>query len=251
MNKAILLFSGGIDSSYTAVKSAGKYDKLILITYRTPGMINLHLARKTARNLKKSLKGNIEHRTIDIRDFILEIRGGFFKCLKACCKYHFLYTWCLGCKLGMHLYTINLCREEGIKTVMDGSSIHDAHALEQKKECEDFFNNLYAEHGIDFFSPFYDETTIAPPNSAYLRLLSKTGLFKAPTAARAAYLKKTGIHTGPAFISQHRTMQPSCVKSLAFNFPRVFLKMIYKEKKECYLGYLKETLAAYNTKFKK
>ena len=240
MNRTIVLFSGGIDSSYTVMRSSDKYDKMILVTYKTPGMINLHLAEKTAGRIKKILGNKIEHRVIDIREFITSRRGNLFTCLKANIKYRFFYSWCLGCKLGMHLYTIELCRQEEIRTVLDGSSINDAHALEQSRECENFFERLYAVNSINFVSPFYDEPCEKQPASIYSKLLCKAGLYKASTAARAEYLQKAGIATGPAFISQYRTTQPSCVTSLFFNIPRIFLKAIYKEKKDRYLAYLKE-----------
>ncbi len=240
MNSAIVLFSGGIDSSYTVMRSSDKYSHLILVTYRTPGMINLTLAEKTAGRIKKILGNKIEHRVIDIRKSIKKNRGNILDCLKANLKYRFFYSWCLGCKLGMHLYTIELCRQEGISTVLDGSSVNDAHALEQNRECENFFTQLYTVNGINFFSPFYDEPCPANSSSTYMRLLCKTGLYKASTAARAEYLHKAGLATGPALISQYRTTQPSCVISLLFNIPRIFLKTIYKEKKDRYLAYLKE-----------
>ena len=245
MNKAFLLFSGGIDSTYTAVKLADKYDKLILITYRTPGMINLHLAEQTARKIKNLFRDKIEHRTIDIREYISLSRGNIIKCIADNLKYHFFYSWCLGCKLGMHLRTIELCHQEGINTVLDGSNIYDSHALEQHKECEDFFETLYTENGIKFLSPFYNESNETKEISGYRRFLSKIGLYKPPTAKKVEYLKNAGIDIGASFVSQYRTIQPSCTISLFFNLPRIVLKFFFKEKSVGYLTYLRNTCANY------
>ena len=245
MNNAIVLFSGGIDSAYTAVKSLKSYEKLLLITYKTPGMINLHLSKQTAQKIENIFKDKIEHHIIDIQESVFLSRGNIIKCIKDNLKYNFFYSWCLGCKLGMHLKTIEICLQKNIYTVLDGSSFYDAHALEQQIECKNFFTKLYTEKGIKFISPFYYDSGKEKTKSLINRTLAQIGLYKPPTGDKASYLKKIGIDLGPFFFSQYRSIQPSCVTSLVFNLPRIFLKIFFKENKEGYMKYLDEVSLRY------
>jgi predicted subunit of tRNA(5-methylaminomethyl-2-thiouridylate) methyltransferase len=241
MKEAVVLFSGGIDSSYTALKMADDFDKLLLVTYRTPGMINLSLAVRSADRIKKVSGGKTEHRVLDIRDEVYSSRGGIFKCLRDNCKYHFFYSWCLGCKLAMHLKTIEICENENIRTVMDGSSAEDAHALEQNIHCKGFFKELYSAHDIEYMSPFYEENGDRQKLGPFMELLRKIGLHKPPTGKKAAYLNKRGVPTGRALFSQYRSIQPSCLTNLLFNIPRIILRSLFGEKKSDYLRYLEDS----------
>ena len=115
MKTGVVLFSGGIDSTYIVVKCARDFGRLILLTYKTPGMVRVKMSKKSSKQLIRLFGDKIVHNIIDISDFVHSIRGGAFQCIKDNLKYGFFYSWCLGCKIGMHLYTIDFCRKNNIR----------------------------------------------------------------------------------------------------------------------------------------
>ena len=93
---------------------AATHDRLLLVTYRVPGMINVRFSERSAAQLRSTFGDKVEHRIIDIRGFVHEVRGGALRCVTDNLHYGFYYSWCLGCKLSMHLTTIDVCRRRGI-----------------------------------------------------------------------------------------------------------------------------------------
>ncbi len=249
MNKqAIILFSGGVDSTYVAAKCAADYDKLVCITYQVPGMINVEFSKRSADQLKKLFGDKIVHEIIDISEFVLFVRGGIPSCIKDNLKYGYYYSWCMGCKLAMLLHTIKYCKAAGITTVLDGSNNYDLHALEQHACTKDLFAALYKKEGIEFSSPCYYEKELVVSTKAIDAIKRHLSLYKDSTEMRVAFLKEKGINVGKGLGSQYRTTQPSCVTSLLFNFPRVILKTIRQEKPETFLTYINDKYREYMNK---
>jgi len=240
MKRCIVLFSGGIDSAYTVAKSAGEYDSMVLVTYVTPGMTRVKASLKVSSQLRRLYGNKISHRIIDIRAEVDSLRGGAARCVADNVKYRFFYSWCLGCKVAMHLHTVKLCRELGIKEVLDGSNIYDALAMEQYEEVKGIFREIYLENGISYISPFYREDGGPAERGRVYGLLRRLGLVKDSTQKRVAYLRKEGIDVGWGFVDQYRSCQPSCVASLLFNIPRIFLRFLFDEKKSGYLDYVRD-----------
>jgi hypothetical protein len=229
MKTAVILFSGGIDSTYVAAKTVADLDKLILITYRVPGMVMIERSLNSSNQLKRLYGPKVEHRLIDIRDFVRATRGGAVKCVKDNIKYKFFYSWCLGCKLSMHLATIDFCKKNNYSLVIDGSNAYDHHALEQRKDALDLFAGIYEKNGIEYKNVFYYED-IAPSNTLTANIMRRFGLLKDSTAHRVEYLRKLGINLGKGFASQYRATQPSCIPSLFFYTFSVPFKIMFKEK---------------------
>ncbi len=254
MNTAVVLFSGGVDSTYTVVKSVDKYDKLVLITYLVPGMINEKFSSRSFLQLQRIYGHKLEHHIIDIRKFITSSRGGPLRCVLDNLKYKFLYSWCLGCKCAMHMYTIKYCKAQGIDCVLDGSNFYDSHALEQHKDVKGLLAEIYKTYGIMIVAPnYYDESVHSLNNNKIISLLRFIGLYKDSTENRVVFLKSLGIELGKGLYSQYRSTQPSCLMSLVFNLLRLPLKVIFKEQGGCctlkygYLNYISDKFFAHDT----
>ncbi|MFH0822095.1 MAG: hypothetical protein V2B18_05040, partial [Pseudomonadota bacterium] len=153
--KAAVLFSGGVDSSFAAVTIAPEFRKVVLLTYLVPGMTSVDNSRRNAATLAKMFPGSVSHEIHDLRGFVNEVRGGIIDCVKNNYKYGFFYSWCLGCKLSMHLHTIEYCLRNDIQDVFDGNNIYDRHALEQHEEVIERLRSLYEKEGMRYSSPFY------------------------------------------------------------------------------------------------
>jgi hypothetical protein len=185
----------------------------------------------------------VVHEVRDIRPFVTALRGGALHCVAENFRHGFYYSWCLGCKAGMHLQTIAYCRAQGISLVFDGASAYDRHALEQRRDVVGRWEALYRENGLELHSPFYEEDIGDPPQGRLPDLLRKLTLLKDSTAARVAYCAKLGIDFGPGLGSQYRTTQPSCLPSPLFNSARVALGTLAPENTEGIQRYVTETLA--------
>jgi hypothetical protein len=249
MNRqAVLLFSGGVDSTYVAAKCAADYDKLVCLTYKVPGMIHAGYSQRSAVQLQRLFGDRIAHEIIDIGDFVRFVRGGVSRCLRDNLKYGYYYSWCMGCKLAMLLHTIPYCQARGIATVLDGSNNYDRHALEQHACTKDLFAALYRKAGIEFTSPCYYEKDLVVSTGAVDDIKRHLSLYKDSTEMRVAFLKEKGIDVGKGFGSQYRATQPSCVTSLLFNFPRILLKTVRTEKPETFLAYVTDKYEEYMNK---
>jgi 7-cyano-7-deazaguanine synthase in queuosine biosynthesis len=246
--QAVILFSGGVDSTYVAAKCAPDYEKLVCITYKVPGMINVEFSSKSAAQLKKLFGDKIAHEIIDISEFVMFVRGGISRCIKDNLKYGYYYSWCMGCKLAMLLHTIKYCKAAGITTVLDGSNNYDLHALEQHACTKELFAELYRKAGIEFSSPCYYEKDLVVSTRAMDAVKRHLSLYKDSTEMRVVFLKEKGINVGKGFGSQYRSVQPSCVTSLLFNFPRVMLKTVRQEKPETFLAYINDKYQEYMSK---
>lgn len=240
----VILFSGGVDSTYVATKVAEEFDRIVLNTYKVPGMVWVDRSKVSAAQLKKLYGEKIEHNIIDITENVNQIRGGALKCLKDNLKYKFFYSWCLGCKLVMHQCTKDFCRKENIDVVFDGSNAYDLHSLEQYEDVKEIFNSkVYNSNDINFTSPNYHEEGIKTDYNFKETLLQHLVIFKPSHNHRVAHLKSLSIDLGGKISNaQYRKCQPSCTTSLFFNGFRLFYKAIFKEKKEGYLRYVKEKI---------
>jgi cysteine desulfurase len=248
VRQALVLFSGGVDSTYITTKTADQFDKLILMTYRVPGMAGVERSRKMAEQLQRLFPGKLEHRLIDIRDFVNERRGGVVECIRDNVRYKFFYSWCMGCKVSMHLFTMDYCKEQGIEVVMDGSNFYDAHALEQHKSVKDLLSEVYRSRGVEFVTPHYFEARVTTEQRADLEFLRALTLHKDSTEYRAAHLRKLNVDLGFSIGSQYRSNQPSCVTSVFFNAARVPLRAVFGEEEGCcfmshgYLNYIADKI---------
>jgi hypothetical protein len=251
MKSAVVLFSGGVDSTYLVFKNAPLYDRLILITYKVPGMINVNFSRRSAQQLINFFGSKISHKILNIKKFIYSVRGNVYGCIKDNLKYGFYCSWCLGCRISMHLSTIKFCKENNIFLVLEGSNFYDPESLPQNKEILDILNTAYREEGVVLTTPCYYEENISLFPGRSLSFLRRIRFFKDVTAFRFRYLKEGGIDLGPGLVSQYRSSQPSCLTSVCFNSLRAILKYLRKENKEGYLKYVKNKINRWDQLYKK
>jgi len=160
--KAVLLFSGGFDSSLVALSFANAYpdgelyllsidngvsqncnapgEELDLLKRHFPKSFKYHHVRKSIKNaFQKIGMRNIEN------DFTQK-------------KYKSLLI-CLGCKLLMHLSAENLAYNYGIKVILDGYAIRQQLYPEQTEEFASIIQAYYQKKGLIHLSPLYSFLT--------------------------------------------------------------------------------------------
>lgn len=157
-NELVLLFSGGTDSTYTAVLMDQRYERIHLITYDRLGFLNTRNSEKSVLLLKNRFgQAKFVHKIINIDGVFRKISyGNYFKDLF---KYRFfLLSTCGLCKLAMHWQTIIYCLDNNIKEICDGSNREMRTDPFQDERILNEMKLLYDEFGITYFNPIFKES---------------------------------------------------------------------------------------------
>lgn len=154
----VLLFSGGTDSTCTAVLMQDKYEKIHLITYDRLGFLNTRNSQNSALELKKKFGQNkFIHTIINIDKLFKKI--SYSNYFRDILQYKFfLLSTCGLCKLAMHWQTIIYSHNNNIKEVCDGSNQEMMSDPSQNKEILKEMKLLYDEFGIIYFNPIFNES---------------------------------------------------------------------------------------------
>lgn len=221
---ALILYSGGLDSTFVCARVAPEFDRLYLITYIVPSMYGRKRALIHLEELRSYCGSDkIIHEYIDLRRLILKIRGGFFRIVRDCFRYNFAKPLCVGCKIVMHLNTIRYCRQHGISRVMDGNvRVESSHALEQRPVFIERMRSLYRQYGITYESPIYDY------NQVNLNEVGKSVMDKLclqdNRQREKEELKRMGFTLGKPIGDMHRSIQPQCWMNPPFGLLGVIWK---------------------------
>jgi len=154
--KISLMYSGGLDSTLTALTLGESYDEVHLLTYRRGyghwfvkwsntrvEELNRYLNKKVFKQVFGSCKELFKKIVIGslARDFR---------------KYKGLFVICVGCKLSMHAMSVIYNLENGIKFVSDGASKSTDWMADQKEVTLSQYNRLHDQFGLVYSNPIYD-----------------------------------------------------------------------------------------------
>jgi len=152
--RAAVLFSGGTDSTNTALYAAAEYDEIHLLTYDRLGYYNMGASSVNANKVKWMFKDkNITHNIINIDRFYQEIC--YHQYLKDLFRHgKMLLLTCGLCKLAMHWRTIIYCLDNKVEAVYDGSNIEMADPS-QNENIVNEMKAFYKRFGINLYYPVY------------------------------------------------------------------------------------------------
>lgn len=154
MKKCAVLFSGGLDSSFTVCSLIEKNYDVDLLHYDQGALISNKLYEIRAEELRKAYPNK------DIRLHNYNISGLFRRIALVSIEQDILKykhsLVCLGCKLSMHLQTIIFCHENNISVVADGSSSRQNSYAEQSTTAIKAIHDIYAKYNIQYLNPIYD-----------------------------------------------------------------------------------------------
>lgn len=150
---AIILFSGGIDSTLTAIKFLEMGYNVNLITYNNGSIQNIDKVKwKIIELIEKYGSDKIFHQYISL--------SGYFKkyvldvLTKDIIEYNTNFV-CLGCRLLMHLYTMKLAMKWSITIVADGSNQYQYNFIEQNPLIIKQIQKVYKNQKINYIAPIY------------------------------------------------------------------------------------------------
>lgn len=151
------MFSGGFDSTITAIHLAQVYDCIHLVTYKNHGLTGVWRSSIHATELaERHGKDRVIHFRDDIRPIHRRMLKGFFDDYWEYCKGAAPGIMCLSCKIAMHIRTIIYCLEHGITQSCDGAQRAQSSHPEMMVGVLNALRELYAHYGIRYFNPIYD-----------------------------------------------------------------------------------------------
>ena len=153
---AIVLFSGGTDSTLTAAMYAKKYDKVHLITYDRFGIFEVENSRNNAKKLQdKYGQDKFVHKIIKFDKIFKKV--AYQKYVKNILKHGFMnLSTCGLCKLSMHVMTVVYCLENDIKIVADGANKGMEIFPAQMDTVLNEIRTMYSEFDIIYSNPVFD-----------------------------------------------------------------------------------------------
>jgi len=203
-NEALLMYSGGLDSSASAIIMLEQFERLHLITYSYGyGQLFLNWAKKGASGLIEVYgPQRFVHVITSVKDIFQRI---FVRsAVRDYKSYRSRFIWCLACKLSMHAGNIIYCLEHDIQAASDGSSSETEYYVEQMPQSVVAIRGFYKHYGVDFVTPVYDIGS----REAKFKLLAEKGV------------KSVGIAVG----DRNPGTQPVCVPGNLIHFASTFFK---------------------------
>ncbi len=165
-NEVVIQFSGGIDSLYLAYSLSKKYDKVHLLTFNKGYLhFGFNFSKPNIDNLKKILgEDKIVYNLIDMKPLFKEMAvKGFMKNSK---KFGNETAWCIPCRASMAIMSILYSIKNDISDYTDGANWEQAPDGEKIIVTADNFpeylqliKDYSKKHGINYFSPLYEENT--------------------------------------------------------------------------------------------
>ena len=218
-NEALLMYSGGLDSSASAIIMLEQFERLHLLTYSYGyGQLFLKWAKKGANGLIEVFG---PQRFIHVITSVKDIFQRIFvrSAVRDYKNYKSRFIWCLACKLSMHTSNIIYCLEHGLNAASDGSSGETAYYVEQMPQSIKAIRQFYSEFGVNFVTPVYNMGSC----EAKLKLLAQKGIRSVGIAVRdrnpgTQPLCVVGnlIHFASTFFGKH----PSYDEELVLRFIR-------------------------------
>lgn len=155
---AMVMFSGGSDSTLLASMFAEQHTVVHLLTYHHAVMTFAEKSGNAFRMLQKHYgEDRFVHHILEISDLMGRI---YVKPLARDLKAYGTYALpmcCGSCKLSMHVRSIMYCHEHGIRYAADGSNAElSEHSPEQFKPVLSLYRQLYARYGIEYSNPVFD-----------------------------------------------------------------------------------------------
>ncbi|MBN1591939.1 MAG: hypothetical protein JW941_01675 [Candidatus Coatesbacteria bacterium] len=213
-----LMFSGGLDSTVTALTLADDFEKVHLLTYnrgyghwlvgrskvRVPEL-EKHLEREAFTQFGASVKDLFRKVVLD--SFVADFK-----------RYKALFIVCVGCKMAMHARSVIYNLEHGIPYVSDGASEATAWMPDQMPVTLAEYRRLHEDYGLTYTNPVYH--------------------FGTREKARET-LREAGLSMGRRIADRDFGTQPICLFGDVITIFREFMKVGLPLKEESIVEFMR------------
>jgi len=216
-NHISLMFSGGLDSTATAIMLAEKFEHVHLITYKNGyGHYYHHRTKERVDELNKALGNRFSYTLISTKDYFDQILVN--SVLKDFKKYRSGFIWFMGCKMAMHMRSAIYCLENGVPHMTDGSNEDTNEMVEQMLISLTMIRFFYENLGIKFGTPVYE---ITREESRQL-------------------IRKWDLKMGIQVMDRHLCIQPTCVAGELYYMPYLLFNKKVKHDEDTVAEFIEE-----------
>lgn len=155
-SEAVVLYSGGTDSTCAAAIMAGEFDRIHLLTFKRFGFSCVENASRNVGLLKKKFATVIfKHEFIDVDRLLRYI--GYSRFFQDIFKYgYFTLSNCVFCCLAGHFRALYYCLDNKISDIADGVTREWSFFPSHMEKAILLFRQMYSEFGIKYYTPVYD-----------------------------------------------------------------------------------------------
>jgi 7-cyano-7-deazaguanine synthase in queuosine biosynthesis len=155
---AVVLYSGGADSTMTAFLVGKQHLPLHLVSFKHRYMSQTDKSSVNVKRLRAIFgEDSVIHTWIDMDPLWRVLTSAKYSTFKEWGLFNIVIKSCVSCKAAMHLSTLNYCEQHQIKLVADGAHPSGAHLFpEQSREGIEFMHGFYESHGIGYQNPVYN-----------------------------------------------------------------------------------------------
>jgi len=198
-DEVALMFSGGLDSTATAVLLAERFEKVHLLCYRNGyGHYYHHRTAARVEELNRRLGDRFTYSLIGIKNFFDRLLVD--RVLEDYKDYRSGFIWFMGCKMAMHLRSIIYCLEHGLRVSTDGSNSDTDEMVEQSLLSLSLIQHFYEDNSVSFGTPVYE----------------------ARRAESRQVIKDLGLKVGVQVMDRHLCIQPTCLAGELYYLPYLF-----------------------------
>lgn len=155
-SRAVVLYSGGSDSTLVLLDSMDRYSEVHAVTYYRRLVSRIDPRNRNIEKIQCLYGGSkLVYSEIDFDGLFLDVaRGRHIADLR---KYGF-FTLCLcgACKIAMHVRTLLYCLENNVLNVMDGANTEVVFDPDQRLSVKKHLRGFYGEFGVSFTTPLLD-----------------------------------------------------------------------------------------------
>lgn len=150
---AVLLYSGGLDSTCQAIEFIKKYDEVHLVTFELPYCIMNNNSRRALKELKSiNPECKVFFRKIRIGNVFLD---SFYDDYAKYCNGGAPGIVCLGCRIAMIESGIRYCLKNGIYNMGTGHTINQVSKAHSYPKMLKRFISLMNSYGISYDNTIY------------------------------------------------------------------------------------------------
>jgi hypothetical protein len=193
-DSAVVMFSGGLDSTVSAIQLCERFRRVVLLTVDVPYTVNLRFCTRNLARLRAAFPGvRIEHHMVDGRTVRDQIWDDFCNDYFDYCRGRGIAITCLGCKIAMMVIAIREGLREGIGHLSNGITRSQIAHPHSDPRMVNRFGDFIAEYNMVFVNDVYEIET----RERELAILDRHGLGQGISIGASSVTHQPRCFVGP------------------------------------------------------